>query len=73
MTVFIFPRINLLTDHWHPEGGAVVIAESLEQAVAMLRERGGSPTDEEIGKVEFHPLAGAAMPKVFIFPDAGCC
>lgn len=77
MKLFIFDSVKKLTDSYHSRGGAAVIAESREAAVAMLT----APTecftpvveeDEAAAAIEFE-LCGNHEPKVFIFPDAGCC
>ena len=72
MTVFVFPSIKELTDHWHTSGGAVVVANTLEDAVFELTSHGAVVTKEEEENAIGYET-GDVDKNVFIFPDAGCC
>lgn len=67
MKIFIWKRIEHLTENYHESGGAVVIASSSEEAVAMLPESARNDAPDYIFEVE------APEPLVVIFPNAGCC
>lgn len=74
MNVYIWKRCGGMTDSYHHEGGAVAIAETLEDARAMMDELGfaGSAaltSDPDIA----YPVPPEAEPYAEIFPDAGCC
>lgn len=81
MKIFIWQYVTYLTNNYHAEGGVAVIAETLESARAMLphphEEHACSATVEEPDAV--YELAGPdgpvgpLEPRLFVFPDAGCC
>lgn len=88
MNIYIFEEVSKLTTNYHSDGGLVIVAESLERAVALFNEgveaeqkerfsRSENPpalTMEEIEKVKLYPLKyNSQKEEVFIFPDAGCC
>lgn len=83
MNIYIWDRLEKLTDNWHPEGGAVAVAENLEAAkqlvaaTAYKQSYSDNPQTvrpEEIGEPDaIYELKYAAEPRAFIFPDAGCC
>lgn len=65
MRTFIFESVEDLTDNYHANGGAVVIAESLDRVYEINdRLRDQKPDYEYESQGE---------EKIFIFPDAGCC
>ena len=74
MKVFIWETIQELTDSYHSDGGLVVIAESVDVALAEAMKLGVvfSKEEEQIPD-KVYELAGDAKPDVFIFPNAGCC
>lgn len=77
MKIFIWERVYKLTDNYHPEGGLVVIAETLEQARVLAQSKGvtftdvGDDWDRDSNVIKFEIVANESQ--VFIFPDAGCC
>jgi len=74
MKVFIFERIDKLTDNWHPEGGLVIIANDIEHAKEVISANSQiAVTEEEWAKVESFELANEAELKFWTMPDAGCC
>lgn len=78
MKVFIWERINKATNSYHTEGGLVVIAETEAAARELFISRSDSysdgcgPAADEAPDLVL-PTNDDAQPKVFIFPDAGCC
>ena len=73
MFVYVFEGVQNLTNSYHSGGGLVVVAETVEQAVQMAVTEGVSFDDAEIADVIAYQLAAPAEPRVYIFPDAGCC
>lgn len=76
MHVFIWHYIGELTGSYHNEGGAVVVAETVERARELLeaREHTRLADDEQDPDVTYK-LGGRKKIEeaVYIFPDAGCC
>jgi len=72
LNVYIFESIDKLTERYHSDGGAVVVAASIERAKELLKEEGAEVGFNE-GPTHFYPCADAQAEKVFIFPDAGYC
>ena len=74
MKVFILEYVDNLTERYHSEGGMVIIAKDLLQAKELiLDDKYCNPTDEEWNNAIAYDLIDNPDPKVFIFPDAGCC
>jgi len=74
MKAFIFKRIDEVSSRWHSEGGLVVIAENVEQAKKEIaKDICITVTESEWAEVETYNLVGNPEPKVFTFPDSGCC
>ena len=80
MKIFIWKRIKEATDHYHTEGGVVVIAKSENSA----RHLANNWISEESynGNCKIYDgeqpdlildCVGDIDPTVFVFPDAGCC
>jgi hypothetical protein len=70
MKIFVWHVIEKLTDNFHPEGGAVVIASTIERACELLKERGVVLQGEE---PDMYELAGEVDEDVYLMPNAGCC
>ena len=72
MNVYIWQSVEQCSDNWHPEGGVVVFADTLEEA----RELANNTTGCYITDLE-HPDAirkcSKGEKKVIIMPNAGCC
>jgi hypothetical protein len=74
MKVYIFERVNKCSRRYHEEGGVVVVAKDEEQLHKMISKEGDIKiTAEEMNNVITYSLRGYPEPKVFVFPDAGCC
>ena len=72
MRVFVWDYVDDLTDSYHSGGGLVVVAESVEAAQSLAREvERASLTLPEPDAV--YELSASAEPKVWVFPDSGCC
>ena len=73
MMLYLFERIDGLTDSYHSEGGLVVIAEDRVSAQALVLERQNCELDEyDWSKAKEFELVGVADAQLFVFPDAGC-
>jgi hypothetical protein len=70
MNLYVWPRIEHASDNYHHEGGVVVIAESLPEAVAMAASEGAMIRDDE-QPAEIRDVNGP--PVCWVFIDAGCC
>lgn len=74
MRIFIFERIEECSDSYHAEGGLVVIAEDETQAKQMIAQaEHTNVTEEEWAKAESFYIEGSPTPRIWTFPDAGCC
>jgi hypothetical protein len=76
MKVFIWERIEKLTDNWHTDGGLVVVAANLQRAVELAEAEGvefSKGDYDELTPSNLYNTDDSAEEKVFIFPDAGCC
>ena len=74
MKMFVFEYIDQVSPNYHPEGGLMVIAKDKEQVEELIKEVGDIEiANEEWEKVITYELKNDEQPKVFVFPDAGCC
>lgn len=74
MQVFIFPHLEQVSGNYHTNGGAVIIAENDEKARQLAEQTDGLQISEsEWQTAEVFTISGDAPPKVYIYPDAGCC
>lgn len=83
MKIFIFEQVRNLTNEYHKDGGLIIIEEDLESAL-NLAESYEDPASyrtrlnpiklspEEIKNVITYEVS-ANEPKLFIFPNSGCC
>jgi hypothetical protein len=70
MKLFIFLSVKKLTEHYHSNGGLVVIAESEETARALAISRGVKELDITEKPTVIRECDGPAG--CWIFPNAGC-
>ena len=73
MHVYMWERISNCTENYHPEGGLLVVAESLDSAIDKARECGIGLTSDELEPDRIWPTDPSQESEVWIFPDAGCC
>lgn len=74
MNIYIINRTKQVSSRYHPEGGLAIIAESPEAALKIANKTPHVKlTAAKIKKSISYELVGSPEPKVFIFPDAGCC
>lgn len=74
MKMFVFQYLNQVSDNYHPEGGLAVIAKDKEHVKELIKnEEYIEITYNEWDDVITYDLAGDVEPRIFVFPDAGCC
>lgn len=74
MIMLVFESVKELTRNFHSDGGLVVVAETRQHAADLIREDPDIQlTQEEWDVVLEYPLCGRPEPRLFVFPDAGCC
>lgn len=71
MKVFVWERVDHVTDNWHTEGGPVVFAETEERARELANAQSGCELKPEEAPDGVRDVAGGEE-KIFIMPDAGC-
>lgn len=72
MNIYIWNRVEHATNSWHPEGGVVVFADTLEEAIYLANAKDGCEIKGEEKPDEVRACSEGEK-KVFIMPDAGCC
>lgn len=79
MKLFIWKRVDNITDNYHPEAGVACIANSEERARQLIKEYAEEARAQyegdcgKCGDVTFMCEVLCDEEKLFIFPDAGCC
>lgn len=83
MKIFIWERVNMMSDNYHSEGGVVVVAENLKRAREIAREHFDPEKEHEIltdydttvFNTEPHKTFKVNCEEEYYcdFPDAGCC
>ena len=77
MKAYVYGYVRDLTDNWHDGGGAVVVTDGdpmADLAAHVNRDADGATTltpEPEGEPVVFE--TALTEPRVWIFPDAGCC
>jgi hypothetical protein len=70
--VFVWDRVDTVTDSYHCGGGVVVFAETEGRARELANKVEGCSIKPEEHPVESRECGGN-IESVFIMPDAGCC
>lgn len=82
MKMFLWYNVDNVTDRYHSSAGVVIIAETLEAARELYKERPNQEGTDHEGEynnelftAEPDLICECDHPKaeVMIFPDAGCC
>ena len=75
MKVIIIAHVGQLTYSYHSDGGIVFVARDLDHAKELAStDEAIEITDEEwSSRVEYELLDDDVNPKMFVFPDSGCC
>ena len=76
MKLFIWERVDHVTDRWHDDGGIVVVAADLDKAREEMHAH-AIPVDCEAYRIDpdcVYQVADTDEPGVVaVFPNAGCC
>lgn len=72
MKVFVWERIQKVSNAWHPEGGLVVFADTENRARELANQEEGCKLRPEEKPDEIREVLGGEE-KVFTMLDAGCC
>jgi hypothetical protein len=71
--MWIFQRLDCVSDNYHPGGGAVIVANDEADARALVSESATlSVKDGDWATAIVYDVESSER-RVFIFPDAGCC
>lgn len=79
MNVYVWQRLGRVSNSYHASGGLTVVAKDLDQAMALANAQPGcvlkaDDTPDLVLPVAVRKIASANLaPRVFVFPDAGCC
>ena len=78
MFIVILENLAAVSDHYHHGGGLAIVASSFEEALALANARPGVEiTVEDIKAAlkegNLYEVKEHHLPKVYVFPDAGCC
>lgn len=76
MNVYVWQRLKRVSGNWHSEGGVVAVAGSLDEARELARTEMSDVEEPDIFAAQpdaSYVIDGNPMPRVFVFPDAGCC
>ena len=74
MKLFLFEYLDHVSENYHDEGGLVIVAENKEDAVRQVEAMPNVRiSEDEWNSVIEYELAQSYKPKVYVFPDAGCC
>lgn len=72
MKVFVWQELARVTDNYHPGGGLLIVATSLETAKVLAKAHDDCIEINEEPTLVLD-LVGEAEPRVMVFQDAGCC
>lgn len=73
MKIFIWNRVNELTDNFHPEGGLVIVADDIERARTLVRTQALGSLEEGLKDPDYIMPVKHNEELYLVFPDAGCC
>jgi hypothetical protein len=74
MKMFIFEYIDQVSSNYHTAGGLAIIANDEDHVKDLIKNDPSIEiTNEEWKRVIVYELKNEETPKIFVFPDAGCC
>ena len=74
MKLYLFERVEELTERYHSGGGLVVVAQGVGHAKDLIAtDEHIHLTDDEWLSVIEYDVSDASAPVFYVFPDAGCC
>jgi hypothetical protein len=72
--MFVFQYNAQVSENYHSGGGLMVIAKDEEHVKELFEnEKYIKIEDDEWNSVVVYELKNDEEPKIFVFPDAGCC
>lgn len=74
MKIYVWDDVDGITSKYHDGGGVLIIAATLERAIAMLHETcpdGYQGTDESLRTSV--RVVDPNKESISVFPNAGCC
>lgn len=76
MKMYVFERVDKVSEMYHPEGGLMVVAKDRDHAKSLIE----AEPEVEVTEVEWKDVTEYYLddfyryePRVIAFPDAGCC
>jgi hypothetical protein len=74
MNMFVFQCNDQVSENYHSGGGLMVIAKNADHVKELIeKDEFIEITNEEWEKVVVFELKNEEEPRIFVFPDAGCC
>ena len=74
MKMFVFEYNGQVSENYHAGGGLMVIAKDKDHVNELIKkEEYIEIKDSEWEDVIVYDLKNDEEPRVFVFPDAGCC
>jgi hypothetical protein len=74
MKMYVFQYNYKVSGNYHEGGGLMVVAENTNHVKEMIeKEEYIEITNEEWQEVVVYELMDNEKPRIFVFPDAGCC
>lgn len=75
MNIYIFVGCEKASNSYHEGGSVAIVAKDIDEVKSLVKAKGGEIllSDMDIQAAIVYPLKGKHEPKVFAFPDAGCC
>jgi hypothetical protein len=75
MKMYIFEKLDNVSDRYHSNGGLMVVAKDLDDLKEIIKEyQDIIITEKEFKEILIYELKDNNVErKVIVFPDAGCC
>jgi len=81
MKMYLWERLDQVSENYHCEGGLVVIAKDKKEVKKLIKAKNEAEEwgpdieikDEEWKDVKIFEMNENNNPEIFYFPDAGCC
>lgn len=74
LNIYIWERVDKVSDRYHEAGGVIVIANDSDRARELAKDNGVVLTQDKKDKNPDHAMKIEAInEQIIVFPDAGCC
>ncbi|MEI2356083.1 hypothetical protein [Mesobacillus zeae] len=75
MKIYVFEDVEQVSDNYHSGGGLAIVAKDREQVAELVdKEDYIRLSQADWNDVKVYALSSEdTEPRVFVFPDAGCC